>query len=625
MLALASIPQFTEDEATAFLETGMTPKIAEMYNITTAIINGSRSNFAQFVNTSSDFRDSTYIFSSILIFSVISALIIYLLILKRKDEYEAEMQHALRQALESAQSANAAKSQFLFNMSHDIRTPMNAIIGMTTLAFIHLNDPRKIRDYLDKISSSSRHLLELINDVLDMSKIENGKIALNDEEFVLPELIEHFCTIIYQQTRTKHLTLDINTDLVHEKVTGDTLRINQMLLNIAGNALKFTPIGGKIEIQIRELPPQYAGYGTYQFIISDTGIGIPADFIDKIFDPFERAHNSIGNKIEGTGLGMAITKNIVDMMNGRIDVESEPGKGTTFTVTIPLKLQNAENDKFDLSAFRDLRTLVVDDDRNICESTTQMLDEIGIRSEWVLTGTEAVRKVAAAHEMNRDYHSIIIDWKMPEMDGLETTRQIRRIVGKDIPIIIILTAYDWTDIEDEAKEAGINMFLAKPLFKSRLYKVMHDTMPGEQAASFPPADIQTTIAPESRILLVEDNELNMEISCEFLQYCDITEIEKAWNGEEAVCMFENAPPGYYKMIFMDIQMPKMDGYEATQQIRFIEQSENRLHTPIIAMSANAFIEDREKARMSGMDGYITKPVSIDEIRNVLAEHLLILS
>ncbi len=624
LLALASIPDFTENQAIAFLETNISPKIGEMYSITTAITNGSRSNFAQFVNTSNDFRDSTYIFSSILIFAVISALIIYLLILKRKEEYEAQMRQILRQALESAQTANAAKSQFLFNMSHDIRTPMNAIIGMTTLALIHLNEPQKIRDYLVKISSSSKHLLELINDVLDMSKIENGKIALNDEEFVLPELIEHFCTIILQQAHTRHLTLDINTDLVHEKVTGDTLRINQMLLNIAGNALKFTPAGGKIDIQIRELPPQYAGYGTYQFIISDTGIGMPADFIAKIFEPFERAHNSIGNKIEGTGLGMAITKNIVDMMNGRIDVESEPGKGTTFTVTVPLKLQNAENHTFDFSGLREFRTLIVDDDRSICESTTQMLDEAGIRSEYVLTGIEAVGKVVAAHEMNRDYHFIIIDWKMPEMDGLETTRQIRRVVGNDIPIII-LTAYDWTDIEADAKEAGVDMFLAKPLFKSRLYKVMHDIISGEQAPSLALLDTRTEIVPESRILLVEDNELNMEISCEFLQYCGITDIEKAWNGEEAVCMFKNAPPDYYKMIFMDIQMPKMDGYEATRQIRFIEHSENRLHTPIVAMSANAFIEDREKARMSGMNGYITKPVSIDEIRNVLTEHQVIVS
>lgn len=623
LIELGTAPQFTREKAMSILENDITPKIGEMYSVTSSVIDGSKTRFALFTKTARDFRQSTILHSSILIFAVVIALLIYLHLLRRKSEQEEKMRHVLREALESAQNANAAKSRFLFNMSHDIRTPMNAIIGMTTIASMHLGEPSKIRDCLGKISSSSRHLLGLINDVLDMSKIESGKIALNSEEFVLHELIDHFCTIILQQTRAKHLDFNISTEnLEHEKVIGDTLRIKQMLLNIVSNAVKFTPAGGSIDLKIRELPPQYVGYGTYQFIITDSGIGMPAEFLDRIYLPFERAQSSTGSKIEGTGLGMAITKNIVDMMNGQIEVESEPGKGTTFTVTIPLELQTGENDIIDFSALRDLRSLVVDDDRNVCETTVQMLDEMGIRSEWVLTGIEAVGKVVTAHEMNRDYHSVIIDWKMPDMDGLETTRQIRRIVGNDIPIII-LTAYDWTEIEEEAKEAGVNAFLAKPLFKSRLVKVMHDIISDEGASSLTPAANKTEIVPESRILVVEDNELNMEISCEFIQYCGISNIEKACDGQEAVRMVEKAPSGYYKLIFMDVQMPLMDGYEATRQIRQIQRSENRFHTPIVAMSANAFIEDREKARVSGMDGYITKPVSIEEIRDVLKEHQVI--
>ena len=482
---------------------------------------------------------------------------------------------------------------------------------------MNIDEPVKVKDCLSKISTSSKHLLGLINDVLDMSKIESGKIALNDEEIVLSDLIHNFIMIIQSQVKAKHLEFDISANnLVHEKVIGDTLRINQILLNIMGNAIKFTPAGGTIDLKIRELPPQYNGYGTYQFIISDTGIGMPKEFLKKIFEPFERMQTSTNSKIEGTGLGMAITKNIVDMMNGKIDVKSEQGKGTVFTVTISLKLQKSDLEKFDFSSLRELRSLIVDDDRDVCESTSRMLEEIGMRSEWVLSGAEAVEKTVLAHQKNQDYHSVIIDWKMPEMDGLETTRRIRKLVGDEVPIII-LTAYDWTDIEDEAKEAGVNAFLAKPLFKSRLYHVMHDIVLGEQNFN---ADVGTKETSESvsdvRVLLVEDNVMNMEIASEFIKYCG-GEIEQAWNGEEAVQMVKNMPDGYYKVIFMDIQMPIMNGYEATKEIRRFEQSQGRTYTPIIAMSANAFVEDVDKAYASGMDKYITKPVDIGEIRSVL--------
>ena len=623
LLDLCDDPGFNAEDTAAFIAKNITPKIGEMYHLTASILDGSRTKFAQFTKQSQDFRNSTFLFSTILIIAVMAALFIYLYLLKKKSEQEEAMQHALREALESAQNANAAKSQFLFNMSHDIRTPMNAIIGMTTLASLHLNEPSRIRDCLGKISASSRHLLGLINDVLDMSKIESGKIALNNEEFNLPELVAGVFTIIQQQAGSRQLDLDISVSGIdHEKVIGDTLRVNQILLNLLGNAVKFTPAGGKIRLAIAELPPQYPGYGTYRFTVSDTGIGMESDFLKKIYNPFERAKIANGKKIEGTGLGMAITKNIVDMMNGQIDAQSEPGKGTTFTVTLPLKFQKEEAERFDFSVLRELRSLVVDDDRDICENTTVMLEEIGMRSEWVLTGAEAVGKVEAAHRLNRDYHSVIIDWKMPEMDGLETTRCIRSIVGDDVPIII-LTAYDWTEIEEEAKEAGVNAFLPKPLFKSQLYHVMHEIITGGPFSFQQSTEPARKADPDlhGRILLVEDNEMNREISNEFIRHCSTATIDTAENGKEAVELFRNAPDGYYNLVFMDIQMPEMDGYEATRLIRQFEEANGRSRSAIVAMSANAFMEDVENAYSAGMDGYITKPVSMEEIRSALRKYL----
>lgn len=616
-LTLCSTTECTNEDVEGFFTENLEPKLDEMNRLTSSMIMGSKITFNEFEKLTRHSRVSTIILSTLLTFAVITALWIYLYLLKEKSRHEEEMRNVLKDALELAQNANSAKSQFLFNMSHDIRTPMNAIIGMTAIATMHINEPAKIKDCLGKISASSKHLLGLINDVLDMSKIESGKIALNEEEFILSDLIHSFITIIQPQIKVKRLEFDISiNNLEHEKVIGDTLRINQVLLNILGNAIKFTPAEGMINLKICELPPQYNGYGTYQFIIKDTGIGMPEEFLDKIFEPFERVQTSTNSKIEGTGLGMAITKNIIDMMNGQIKVQSKLGEGSKFTVTLSLKLQETDAEVFDFSAFKALRTLVVDDDRDVCENTSKMLEEIGMDSEWVLSGAEAVEKTILAHQTNLDYHSVIIDWKMPEMDGLETTRRIRKLVGDEVPIII-LTAYDWTDIEDEAKEAGVNAFLAKPLFKSRLYHVMHNIVLGEQncKADTDKKEISENVL-DVRIMLVEDNIMNMEIASEFIKYCG-GKVEQAWNGEEAVQMVKNMPDGYYKLIFMDIQMPIMNGYEATKEIRDFEQSQGRTHTPIIAMSANAFVEDVDKAYASGMDKYITKPIGIEEIRNVL--------
>lgn len=620
LLTLCTDSSYTSGDVAAYYTENLVPKLDEITSLNDSIISGAQIKYADLEQLVHDSRRSMIIFSTILILAVITALLIYLRLLKEKNRKEEEMGRVLREALDLAQNANAAKSRFLFNMSHDIRTPMNAIIGMTAIAGMHLGEPSKVKDCLSKISASSKHLLGLINDVLDMSKIENGKIALNNENFVLPELVSSFMTIVYPQAKAKQLTLDISVkELEHERVIGDTLRINQVLLNIIGNAIKFTPEGGTVNLKIQELPIQYSGYGSYQFIISDTGIGIPEDFIDKIFDAFERVQTSTNSKIEGTGLGMAITKNIVDMMNGQISVDSELGKGTTFTVTLPLKLQTSENEEFDFSALRELRTLVVDDDRDVCENTSRLLEEIGMKSEWVLSGADAVSRTIEAHEINQDYHSVIIDWKMPDMDGLETTRRIRNIVGSDVPIII-LTAYDWTEIEREAKEAGVDAFLSKPLFKSCLYNVIQNILLGKHPSSKASESTSANTTFEGRILLVEDNTLNMEIAVEFLKRFGPA-IDTAWDGREAVQMITDAPDGYYNLLFMDIQMPYMDGYDASRRIRQLEQSEDRRHTPIIAMSANAFAEDIDKAYEAGMDSYITKPININEILDVLQKYL----
>ena len=617
LLALCESDGCTNGQVMAYYGENIVPLLDEMDALVQKMLAGTESKFAQFKTLAFHSRTSTILFATILTLVVLVVLGIYLHILRIKSREEAKLRQVLQDALESAQNANEAKSRFLFNMSHDIRTPMNAIIGMTAVAGMYLNDPHKVKDCLYKISVSSKHLLGLINDILDMSKIENGKIALNKEEFILPDLVHGFITIVQPQAETKGLDLDISVNnLEHERVVGDTLRINQILLNVTGNAVKFTPTGGKITLRIQELPPQHKGYGTYQFTISDTGIGMSDDFLEKIFSPFERAVSSTSAKVEGTGLGMAITKNIVDMMNGDIDVVSAEGEGTTFTITLHLELQKSEGEVFDFSSLRELRALVVDDDSDVCQNTASMLSDIGMQSDWALSGAAAVEKVSEAQAVNSQYHSVIIDWKMPQMDGLETTRRIRQIVGAETPIII-LTAYDWTEIEQEAKEAGVNAFLEKPLFRSRLYQVMYDVVFGEQQDS----DGETTgdVFFDGHVLLVEDNAINMEIAQEFISRSGGM-VEKAWDGREAVEMLQKAPNGYYSLIFMDIQMPNMNGYEASMTIRQLEQSQDRVHTPIVAMSANAFVDDIDKAYAAGIDAYITKPVSLEEIHKVLRRY-----
>ena len=601
-----------------FFQEEIKPEIEQLLVLNNLIISSSRDKFDSYVALVLDFYKLMIFFSTIMIFCVLTVLGIYLKIDNKKNKRAEEVSTTLRQILKNAENANAAKSMFLTNMSHDMRTPMNAIIGMTAIASMNIGNSTKVRDCLDKINTASKHLLELINDILDMSKIESGKMILNNEAFSLAELISSLTDIIKLQIQTKGLKFKIYTsNLINEAVIGDRLRINQILLNIVGNAIKFTPRGGQIDILISELPSKQINYATYRFVISDNGIGMEAEFLEKIFEPFERAQNSTKSKEIGTGLGMAITKNIVDMMKGQIVVSSSLNKGTTVEVVLNLKLQANKIEDFDLSMFQGQNWLIIDNDPKICENITKMLAEVGIKSEWVLNGMEAVEKITEEHGNGYDYDAVIVAWKMSGMDGIETSRQIRKIMGEDI-LIAILTAYDWTEIADEAKNIGINIFLERPLFRSHLYNAMYNIISDKQKMKQNQLESvlleKTTL--DERILLVEDNELNMEIAEEFIKICG-ADVEKAWDGSEAVKMVKAAPEDYYSLIFMDIQMPIMDGYEATRQIRQFEQEHGYKRIPIVAMSANAFSEDVSKAYLAGMDDYITKPMSLKEVQKVL--------
>lgn len=515
-------------------------------------------------------------------------------------------QQTLRDALVNAQNANMAKSQFFARMSHDIRTPMNAIIGMTTIAATALEDRARVQDCLAKISSSSRHLLMLINDVLDMSKIESGKFTIARTPFELSTLIRDVTSIIYPQALAKDLHFEIAMDNVtHEKLIGDPLRLNQVLLNILSNALKFTPKSGTIRMRLKERPDRRGNRIWLYFNITDSGVGMTPEFLERLFQPFEQEHSSMVPQTTGTGLGMAITKNIVSLMNGTLTVQSTLGSGTTFDVGLSFEIGEGEAEQRKVE-FDELKVLVVDDDKDTCEHTSLILDRMGIKAEWVLSGSEAVVRVVSLHERGEGFDVVFIDWKMPEMDGLEVTRRIRRHVGPET-LIIIISAYDWTEIESEAHEAGANAFITKPMFQSNIYNTLLGVTKG-----FPVASQDCNEPPNfsgKRFLLVEDNELNSEIAIEFLKVTG-AEIDAVDNGEKAVRAFAESMPGTYSAILMDVQMPVMDGYQATRRIRKLEHPDAR-DIFILAMTANAFDDDVATALQSGMNDHIGKPLDIE--------------
>ena len=532
---------------------------------------------------------------------------------------QREQTQALQDALMQAQHANRAKTTFLSNMSHDIRTPMNAIIGFTTIAVSHIDNKEQVRDCLQKVLSSSNHLLSLINDILDMSRIESGKVQIKEQECNISEIMHNLVNIIQPQVKAKQLELFIDTfEVANEDVIADALKINQVFINLLSNAVKYTPAGGTISFRIMQKTTFRHGYGDYVFIVKDNGNGMSKDFVEHIFEPFERENSATRSGIQGTGLGMAITKNIVDMMNGTISVDSEVGKGSTFTVELTLKLQDIEKNAEQIKELDGLRALVVDDDFHVCDSVSKMLKQIGMRAEWTTSGREAAYRAKMAYDEGDSYHTYIIDWQMPEISGVETARKIRKEVGEDVSIII-LTAYDWSDIEEEARDAGVTAFCAKPLFMSDLKSALLvannlTDKKEEEAAAWTLADFKG-----KRILLVEDIELNREIAEVILTEAGF-QVETAPDGTDAVAMMEKAEENYYDAVLMDVQMPIMNGYEATRTIRNMPRKDVK-DLPIIAMTANALEEDKEAALKNGMNAHISKPLDMDIFISVLNKFL----
>lgn len=540
----------------------------------------------------------------------------YIMTLTDRTE-ERRANQALQDALENAQKASNAKKDFLSRMSHEIRTPMNAIIGMTTIAAASIDDSSRVEDCLEKISYSSKHLLMLINDVLDMSRIESNRMSVNTEPFELYQFLNTFVSVVYPQANEKGLEFTEKTIGFSEHTTylGDSLRLNQILLNLVSNAIKFTPSGGKVSLEVTHLPSR-GNRSWLRFVVSDTGIGMDEQGLSKLYTPFEQADASIAGKYGGTGLGMSITQNLVSLMGGYIHVKSKLGNGTTFSVELPFEQSNVDLQPLQEDVLQALDVLVVDDEQDICEHAALLLKKMKIHAEWVLGGAEAVERVVSAQESGNGFDVCFIDWKMPDMDGVETTRRIREKVGPDTPIIII-SAYDWSDIEEEARAAGVNAFIAKPMFQSSIYNVLVSVTNGAFGLKESKTKVSGHALDGKRILLAEDNALNMEIAVTLLEMNGAC-VECAENGQEVVKRFLRAKPGYFDAILMDVQMPVMDGCEATKQIRACGRAD-ALYIPIIATTANAFAEDIATVMVAGMDAHISKPLDIEQLCSILSK------
>ena len=562
--------------------------------------------------------------AAILYAAVIGLLMIVIVIYayKLRNEYLINdelkrQQKILQDALLVAQKANDAKRDFLSRMSHEIRTPMNAIIGMSAIAFNYLDDKKRTADCLSKITFSSKHLLMLLNDVLDMSKIENGKLNIRQELFDLKNLVTSLADINYGLATAKGLSFEIViSGFKDELLLGDSMRVNQILLNLLSNAIKFTPKGGSVRLEIRMLRSA-SDKIWLRFIVKDSGIGMKKEFLEHLYEPFEQADNGIARKYGGTGLGMAITKNLVAIMDGTIEVESQEGAGTTFMVDLPFGLSKV--DKKTAAEMEEMRVLVVDDDNDTCEHAVVLLKGMGVNVDWALNGFEAIEKVRSACEDDgRCYDVCFIDWCMPELDGIETARRMRRYVGPDV-LIIIISAYDWSGIEEQAKAAGVNAFIAKPFFASNLYNTLLTVSRKPELGFSAVGNKETYDFGGKKVLLVEDNELNMEIASELLKFVNL-QVEHAENGKVAVDIFRNSKEKEYALIFMDIQMPLMNGYDAARCIRSSEHPAAGT-IPIIAMTANAFNDDVQAAFDAGMNGHLAKPIDVEVLYKTIARYI----
>lgn len=562
--------------------------------------------------------------AAILYAAVIGLLMIVIVIYayKLRNEYLINdelkrQQKILQDALLVAQKANDAKRDFLSRMSHEIRTPMNAIIGMSAVAFNYLDDKKRTADCLSKITFSSKHLLMLLNDVLDMSKIENGKLNIRQELFDLKNLVTSLADINYGLATAKGLAFEIViSGFKDELLLGDSMRVNQILLNLLSNAIKFTPKGGSVRLEIRMLRSA-SDKIWLRFIVKDSGIGMKKEFLEHLYEPFEQADNGIARKYGGTGLGMAITKNLVAIMDGTIEVESQEGAGTTFMVDLPFGVSKV--DKKTAAEMEEMRVLVVDDDNDTCEHAAVLLKGMGVNVDWALNGFEAIEKVRSACEDDgRCYDVCFIDWCMPELDGIETARRMRSYVGPDV-LIIIISAYDWSGIEEQAKAAGVNAFIAKPFFASNLYNMLLTVSRKPELGFSAVGNKETYDFGGKKVLLVEDNELNMEIASELLKFVNL-QVEHAENGKVAVNIFRNSKEKEYALIFMDIQMPLMNGYDAARCIRSSEHPAAGT-IPIIAMTANAFNDDVQAAFDAGMNGHLAKPIDVEALYKTIARYI----
>lgn len=535
----------------------------------------------------------------------------------KQKEKDMEYQRTLKEAYQLAERANQAKTTFLNNMSHDIRTPMNAIIGFTSLAATHIDEKERLKDYLSKIMTSSNHLLSLINDVLDMSRIESGKVKIEESPCSIPIVIHDLRNILQTDIKAKRLDFFIDTvDVVDENVICDKLRLNQILLNCMSNAMKYTKAGGTVGFRIIQKGHAPEGFADYDFVVKDNGIGMSEEFAEHIFEPFTREETSTVSRIPGTGLGMAITKNIVDMMGGTIKVKSELGVGSEFTISLRFKTTQQNSKRGVIKELNGFRALVADDSMDSCASVEKMLRTIGLRSEWTTSGKEAIFRAKYASQENDPFQVYIIDWLMPDMNGIEVVRRIRMEIGDEVPIII-LTAYDWADIEQEAREAGVTAFCAKPLFVSELYDVLQNASRPVKTKDKTILEVEAFKGKE--ILLVEDVELNREIAETILTEAGF-HVNSVEDGKQAVNYMESEKGNMIDLILMDVMMPVMDGYEATQKIRQLEDK-TKADIPIIAMTANAFEEDAKAAIEAGMNAHMAKPIRIESLYEIIEQYL----